>query len=99
MGKKDDWCSEKGLKNRQRGMYKNESKQKKVCTSICFSCSALVYLIFAGISLERASNAGRINSDFEAINFSGNSLTTAFIDNAYDSCSIPYYDTDNFGAS
>lgn len=54
---------------------------RKVCISVTFGVSALVYLIFAGVSLERASNAGRINSDFD---FYGDG-------NAYDTCQVPGY--------
>ena len=58
-------------------MYKKESKMRKVCISVTFGVSALVYLIFAGVSLERATNAGRINSDYD---WKWGDL------NAYDSC-------------
>ena len=86
MGKKDDWCSSKGLKNHKKGMYKKESKGRKICISATFCCSAIVYLVIAGVSLERATNAGLINSDF-----SDTWLDDFGETNAYDTCAVPDY--------
>ena len=45
MGKySDDWCSRDGLKNRADGMYKKETKSRKVCYAIFFAASAIIYI-------------------------------------------------------
>lgn len=61
MGKKDDWCSCKGLKNRKAGLDKKESTGRKVCYSLFFGTSAVVFLGIAGVQLWRADNAARID--------------------------------------
>lgn len=53
MGKKDDWCSCQGLKNRKAGMEKKEKACNKVCFAIMFVAGALVSLGIGGLQLER----------------------------------------------
>ena len=65
MGKKDDWCSSKGLNNRKKGMYEKESKGRKICFCVFFGFSALFFLAIGGLYAQRASNAGKINLDYE----------------------------------
>ena len=65
MGKKDDWCSSKGLNNRKKGMYEKESKGKKVCYCVLFGFSALFCFGVGGLYAARSINSTRINTDYE----------------------------------
>ena len=85
MGKKDDWCSVKGLNNHKKGMYDKESKCTKICYSAFFTFSACIYLVCGGLSAERANNANKINADFDAGSLLGSDTL------AYDQCKIPYF--------
>ena len=64
MGKKDDWCSSKGLNNRKKGMYEKESKGRKVCICVFFGLSAFFFLAVGGLYASRSSNASKINEDY-----------------------------------
>ena len=64
MGKKDDWCTGRGLNNRKHGMYSKESKQRKICIGVFFGISAIIFIVFGGLMAERSVNAGKMNLDF-----------------------------------
>ena len=64
MGKRDDWCSSKGLANRKKGMYEKESRGRKISYCMCFGFSAIFFFSAGGLYASRASNAAKINSDF-----------------------------------
>ena len=64
MGKRDDWCSSKGLANRKKGMYEKESRCRKFSYCMCFGFSALFFFSAGGLYASRASNAAKINSDY-----------------------------------
>ena len=86
----DDWVKCKGLKYRAEGISK-ESKMRKMGYAALWTSSAIVYFALGGIHIERAINAGRINSTF------GDKIDTIksiqHIDMqmpyAYDTCHIP----------
>ena len=63
MGKKEDWCSQKGLEARQRGMKKKESKGRKCLYCMGFGLGAIVFIIFAGLHSWRSSNAAKIQEE------------------------------------
>lgn len=65
MGKKDDWCSSKGLNNRKKGMYEKESKGRKICLCTFFGFAAFFFLAVGSLYASRASNAGKINDDYD----------------------------------
>jgi len=65
MGKRDDWCSSKGLNNHKKGMYDKEKKSTKICYTVFFAVSAIAFLVCGALSAERASNAAKINKDFK----------------------------------
>ena len=69
--------SKKGLSDRQAGMNK-ESRQTKMIYAIIFGVAAFIYFIFAAYSLTRATNAGRINKEYDD--------EYSYYDLAYDSC-------------
>ena len=76
MGRKDDWCSEKGIKSRAKGLKKLESPEKKCCYLFFFVLCTVIYAGFASLHSWRSSNAIKIQNDFsEYYEF-----------NAYDSC-------------
>ena len=64
MGKRDDWCSSKGLNNRKKGMYEKEKKSRKCCYCFIFGFSALFFLGIGSLYAERAANAALINADY-----------------------------------
>ena len=64
MGKRDDWCSSKGLANRKKGMYEKESRGRKISYCMCFGFSAIFFFSAGGLYASRASNAAKINSDY-----------------------------------
>ena len=64
MPEEDSFFSSKGRENRKEGMYKKEKSTNKICYAILYGISAVVYLVFGGLSAERASNANKINVDF-----------------------------------
>ena len=84
MGKKDDWCSSKGLENRAKGMYKKEKKSTKICYLILWACSCIAYLVIGGLHAERSANAGKINSDYDV-----SLLISGVV--PYDTCHVPDY--------
>ena len=61
MGKKDDWCSCKGLQNRKAGMDKKEGCGRKVCYFVLFAVSAITFLGIGGAQIERADNAQKLD--------------------------------------
>ena len=64
MGKRDDWCSSKGLANRKKGMYEKESKGRKISYCVLFGFSAFFFFSAGILYATRASNAAKINSDY-----------------------------------
>ena len=64
MGKRDDWCSSKGINNRKKGMYEKESKCRKVSFCILFGLSAAYFFGVGVLYATRASNAEKINADY-----------------------------------
>ena len=89
MPEEDSFFSSKGRENRMEGMYKKEKSTNKICYAILYGICAVVYLVFGGLSAERASNAFKINVDFwDDVRNGHNS--------AYDSCSIPSFIRDPY---
>ena len=64
MGKRDDWCSIKGLHNRKKGMYEKETRCRKISFCIMFGLSAFFCLAIGGLYWSRAANANKINEDY-----------------------------------
>ena len=87
MGKKDDWCSGKGLKYRAKGMYEKESKIRKILILVLFVVAAIAYFVLGSIHAERSANANKINSEFDQ-KFT---LAMGFSVLTYDLCSVPAY--------
>ena len=84
MGKKDEWCSSKGLKYRAKGMKEKEGRGKKVAYCMCFGAACITYLVIGSIHAMHSFNAMKISADIE------NPLPGRDYP-SYDSCSVPYY--------
>ena len=74
-----------GIKGRRKGMYNQESKDVKFLHLIGWSCSALVFLIFGSILMDRAANAVYIEEAFSTVN--GRKLPMR----PYNTCAAPDY--------
>ena len=108
MGKRDDWCSSKGLNNRKKGMYKMETKGRKFCILALFIISAITYIVIGSLHASRSANANKINEDFEDDQIAylkgkllrrlesepEENILVAVYDYAYDGCFIPSYEPD-----
>lgn len=87
MSLKDLWCSKHALKERAEGMYRLESKKRKIIYAAVFITGFIPYIILGALHAERSTNASKINSDFEKL-FSKTNMT------AYDSCLLPTFKWD-----
>ena len=71
MGKKKEtmkaYLAKKGFYSRKIGMYKQESRSRKVCICFFFALSTVLCILFGGVYAHRATNAGKINKDFPQI--------------------------------
>lgn len=65
MGHKDEWCHPDGCKARIKGMAKKESRGKQICIGVFFGICAIICFVIGAISSTRASNAAKVNADFE----------------------------------
>jgi len=74
------YMSKHGREGRKDGMYKLESRKRKIAICLLFSISALVYLVFGAIHSHRAANANRINDE---LTLAGKKTP------AYDECLTP----------
>ena len=52
-------------KNRKEGMYKLESKKRKISITIFFLLSAVAFIVIGAVQSSRSANAGSINKDFD----------------------------------
>ena len=74
----NDFFSSKGYKIREEGMKKKEKKSRKWCYLVLFVLSAIIYLIFASLHQERASNAIHISDDYK-VKMVGNKINADYI--------------------
>ena len=80
-------CSNVGasIMSRKKGMYQHESRKVKVMHIAGWSCSAIVFLIFGSILMDRAANAGYIEKDFAVMNGRKQQMRP------YNTCAAPDY--------
>ena len=89
MGKKDDWCSKKGIKNHKKGMEKKEWVGRKICFCFLFGCSFFITIIFGAVFGSMSSRAMEVESTepFRIYDFP-----------AYDECKYPAYKASELNA-
>jgi len=93
---KDDWCSLKGLKYREKGMYTKEGKSRKLCHFAFWLLSAAIYFTLGGFYIERSGNANWINRKFiVSEKYRKIDFWQKIRPEPYDSCQLPSYIRDS----